>query len=235
MNLEYQTFPLSSQLRIIIEEPAVPFTLSESENRCVEDVWEAEMQLKHGNLFNGQLLCYSKHTEDCLYGYFTDYKHYIAFLRNPYLRSLIQICPLGISAMTISGSRILLGKRGAYVTQYPGYYECAPSGGLSKEMVNGNEIRFSKPFEEELYEETGIDQKSIQAVTPKYLILDAKSSSYEIIASMELSQSVGELTLNPTDEYETLIWVDIHHLSEFINDRSINILPLSQYLLRRSF
>lgn len=228
---DYQTFDIQADFNIRIVEDVVAFELSDLDKAEVERIWHEEMRLKGEKLFNGRMLCYLKHDCHTLYGHFVEYKHYIAVLRQPQLRTKIPIDTLGASGITFSGGSVLWGKRASFVTEYAGYYECAPSGGLNPGMVVAGEIPVDMPFEQELHEETGLAKNLIQDIRVTSLIYDKKSFLYEIVATIELDESASQKGLAPTDEYEELVWVDMSALSAFFEKHRGKILPMSYYLL----
>lgn len=229
--VNYQTFMIDHNFRIEVVESADVIKLSDDDLKRVEAVWEQEKQLKGDRLFDGRLLCYIEHGGDYLRGAFISYKIYLAVLKDPTLRAALPIKALGISGITRSGPYTLWGKRASFVSGFAGFYECAPSGGLSHEMVKGGNIRVEEPFIQELTEETGIQHRSIKNIQPLALVFDDDASLFEVIASIEVDSSLAKGKLSPSDEYEELLWVSDSDQQTFFNSHSGKILPMSHYLL----
>lgn len=229
--MDYQTFAVAKDFQIKIEASQGAFQLSDVERALIEQVWEEELRLKSGKLFNGQMLCYVRHDAHCLYGRFISYKEYIAILRRPALRAAMPIDLLGISGITLSDGAILWGKRASFVTDYAGYYECAPSGGLNPGMAFDGFIPSRVPFEQELAEETGITSDKVKGISLSRLVYNPKAHLYELVAAIELEDGMRQASLPASEEYDELLWVDISALPSFFQQHAGKILPMSDYLL----
>lgn len=232
--MDYQTFKIQPDFQILIDEEAAPFRLTDAEAGVVEGIWQAEKRLKGDKLFNGRILCCTKHDSASLRGCFIDYKDYIAVLRSPSLRSALPVDLLGISGVVIADKAVLVGRRASYVTEYPGFYECVPSGGINPEMCRDGRVDPKVPFEHELVEEAGISKEDIVAFTLTGLVYDARAHLYEVTALIQLRPDLRRRPLAPSDEYAELFWVEFSELPAFFHDHGENLLPMSHYLLTSS-
>jgi 8-oxo-dGTP pyrophosphatase MutT (NUDIX family) len=105
------------------------------------------------------------------------------------------IRPLGVKGITVCDSRVLWGRRAAWVHQYPGEWEFAPGGcvepGSQPEQV----------LQRELAEETGCVPAS--PPVPLAILQDTYTQSWELIYRV----TVEDDCLRPgTDEYSDLRW-----------------------------
>lgn len=229
--MNYQVFSLAKDFHIQIDENRAPFNLSAEERQEIEDIWCHEQSLKGNRLFNGKLLCHAHLDAHVLEGFFISYKEYIAVLRQPRLRASLPINTLGASGITISDGAILWGKRAGFVTAYPGYWECAPTGGLSPEMLSQERISLARPFELELEEETGIRKEDVLSIIPRAIVFDKSAHLYELVAFIKLKDSLRSVELAASDEYEAFQWIDFSKLPAFFEQHKGEILPMSHYLL----
>lgn len=226
----YQTFLLSCDFQIKIEDAALQFQLSDHEAELIERIWQEEVRLKGDKLFNGQMLSYLRHNSHELHGCFVDYKYYLAVLRQPSLRDKIPIETLGVSGLTISDGWLLWGKRASFVTEYAGYYECAPSGGINPEMAIGGMVPTHIPYEVELLEETGISKEQVTGISPVCLVYDVNVHLYECVARIEVDPCLRRMKMSASEEYDELVWVEISKLAHFLDNDEVNILPMSRFL-----
>lgn len=229
---DYQTFDIVPDFSIEVDENATPFALSSDDVARVEAIWQEEKKKKGERLFNGRMLIYLKHSMTSLWGSFVDYKYYIAGLRDSSLRQKMNLRTIGASGITRSGNCVLWGRRASFVTEYPGYYECAPSGGINPEMALEGCISVKEAFIQELTEETRIPATLVEKIVPRWIVYDSQAKLYEIVALIDLDSSVKHLTLSATDEYDELLWIEMDNLSLFFEGRGEKILPASRYFLQ---
>lgn len=208
----------------------IPYHLTEFQASEVKRIWEE--QQKSRLLFDGLLFSVIHVEENCLIGKWVDYKYMIAQRYSPVLKSVLNVVPLGISAITTCGDSVLLGKRADFLANYPGCYECAPSGGVDPSTVNGNEVDLLALILKELEEEVGIDKNFISSIKLINLIYDSEAHSYELVATIELKEEALSLAA-ASEEYPEVFWVKQSEISAFLNLHKDAILPLSQMLLRR--
>ena len=109
--------------------------------------------------------------------------------------------PLGVKGITMHGDLLLMGRRAAWVHQYPGQWECAPGGGVEP-GVDPVDVLLS-----ELAEETGCACAGQPVAVA--LLLDEETRCWELVYRMTVAEDV----LAPsTDEYSELRWCDADEL-----------------------
>lgn len=197
----------------------------------IEELWKNEIIRTKGKVFNGQLLSADDFDGIVLKGHFVEYKHYLAQARDPTLRDQLQIKPICVSGYTSAQEEILFGRRSEHVTDYQGFLELVPSGGIDSLAVKQDGIDIHKQFQIELLEEAGIEASLILHITPIFLIRCTEVCSYEICAKIELEPSCRELLVERDEEYKELIWVPRTALQEFVEKHRSHIVPLSLQIL----
>src|SRR5262249_31068369 len=130
--------------------------LSDVEQAAINTLWNEAQKQFGGRLFNGQLYSFVSLKNGVLTGNFVDYKFYIAQLRNPKFKTLFNISPVAISCICCCQNKILIGKRSAFVTEYPNCYELSPSGGIDPSAAINGKIDLIKQTLVELEEEAAI-------------------------------------------------------------------------------
>ncbi len=204
--------------------------LTDWQSAEVDKIW-AEQQ-KSRLLYDGLLLSVKAVTDEFLIGDWVDYRFMVAQQHSPSLRTVLNIIPVGISAVTRCGEYVLIGKRAGFLANYPNCYECAPSGGVDADSVKGNEVDIATFILKELEEEVGIFPRDVAKVEPTSLCFDAGAQSYEVVVSIELIPEAYDRIV-PTMEYPEIFWLKKSEITSFINLHKDAILPLSQELLKR--
>ncbi|MCH2148500.1 MAG: NUDIX hydrolase [Phycisphaerales bacterium] len=111
------------------------------------------------------------------------------------------IRPLGVKGITMHGDRLLMGRRAAWVHQYPGQWEFAPGGGVEPGCPPDEVLL------RELAEETGCACAGQPVAVA--LLLDEQTRCWELVYRM----TVAEDGLAPsTDEYSELRWCNAEQL-----------------------
>lgn len=232
VNDKYQITKLSPNFAIKVLPEARGFTLSEFDKLHINSLWKKEAEDSAKRLFNGQILNFVRWEGETLIGEFIEYKFYLAQVRDEGLRSLLNIEPIGASGITLTGDKVLFGKRSSYVTTYPEYYELVPSGSVDDGALLGDKIDLKKQFEVELWEETEISTTEIRTIEPLALIYDRQKKIYELCASITVNYSVVREELHSSDEYLELRWVARSDLPAFLRKQKQPIVPISLELLK---
>lgn len=204
--------------------------LTDWQSAEVDKIW-AEQQ-KSRLLFDGLLLSVKAVTDEFLIGDWVDYRYMVAQQHSPSLRSVLNIVPVGISAITSCGDSVLIGRRAEFLANYPNCYECAPSGGVDADSVKGNEVDIATFIMKELEEEVGIFPKHVAKVEPTTLCFDPVGQAYEVVVSIELQPEAYHM-ISATMEYPEIFWLKKSEISAFLNLHKDAILPLTQELLKR--
>lgn len=231
----YQTQVIGSDFTIEAAPEARGFTLTDFEKGTIDRIWQEEQAHSFSTLYNGQLLNFLRLEGATLYGEFVDYKFYLAQLREPGLKEVLDLKIVAVSGITTTADKVLFGKRSEQVTQYKNFYELVPSGGIDPEALVGTKVEISKQFEKELWEETGISTTEIRETKPFALLHDLEHDSYEICAEISVNYLMAKETLRPTPEYQKLLWVSKGEVQDFIKRHAQEIVPLSLHLLRTRF
>ncbi len=141
------------------------------------------------------------------------YRVVLAALRDPALG--IAPAPLGVSgAVRDVRGRLLVGRRGA-VTEYPGWLELVPSGGLPAPERPGPDA----PLEQllaELAGETRIPREAVNSVVPLGLVRDELSQVLDVGAAISLHSDGDGLgdALARGDEYTETFWLGPDELED---------------------
>lgn len=182
-----------------LQSVAAPATWTEAQLETVERIWK-EQQRTRPDLFDGPLFNYVSHTleEACLTisCVQSSYRNVVAQLVDPSLRRNDR--PLAVSGLVVNQfQQVLVGRRRA-VSEYDGWLELVPSGGLACESVESQ-------LQQELSEESGIDHSSIVSIDPFCLILDERHGVLDIGCSVQV---VVDDLATATEEYESLVWME---------------------------
>lgn len=226
-----ETYPISKTFPFIVQKVDPFADLSQDEISHIERIWEEELRLQKGHLFNGQLFSVIEINERQLIGRFVPYKLYIAQLRLPALKKKLQIFPMSITGLTQLDQRILIGKRSKYVTQYPGCFELVPSGGVDDHSVQNGKINLVKQFQIELQEEAGIGSEYIETIDLKAIKYNATEQIYEVCADIKIKSEFAEIVKFISHEHEELNWVPIKQMEAFMALNQHHFVPFSWGLL----
>lgn len=233
--MDYQTFVISPQFSFYVREGDLKNAIPKELAREVDEVWEQELLLHQGTLFNGQILSLSKLDTDALIGEFVDYKYYIAHLRRSDLSKQLKICPIGVSGITVSDNKVLFAQREAAVSLYPLFYELAPSGGIDPTSVMGNKIVIEHQIISELWEETGIVNADIVGIQPHLIIQDFVLNMIDVGVRIKVKPHLCQKTLKPTREYRQFFWVGPDELNSFVKEHKNEFVPTSLILLKSEY
>ncbi len=190
---------IGSSIKLLLEED-LP---GEEMTGAIERLWAAE-RAETPSLFNGRVISYRSHASSRdrlqISCFETDYTRVLAHLRG--LEA--GVAPLAVSGIIVdSKGKTLIGRRGQ-VTEYPGWYELIPSGGL-------NGVSPEDQVREEFVEETGMGEGLIRTITPFCLIHDREHDVYDIGCEIRLD-SAAEAKKN--SEYEEVIAVSLGLLED---------------------
>jgi hypothetical protein len=121
----------------------------------------------------------------------THYRTYVAQRRGV----PVGIVPLGVSGVVrLDSGGLVPGKRSQDVTQYAGFWEFIPSGGVSrKRMADDGVVDATGQLLEELREELGISTDRVRRVLPLGLIEDVADRVIDLAYAIDLSATVEEL------------------------------------------
>jgi hypothetical protein len=134
--------------------------------------------------------------------------------------------PLGVTAITLlhvpgsDGAPLLvLGRRSARVTQYPGCWELVPSGGVARERVApGGAVDVAGQLREELEEELGVAPARVLAMTPLGIVEDLADRVVDVAFRLDVEGEPAALEAHVAAhaEYDALAFAP---LADVLSDR----------------
>lgn len=230
----YQTHEIPSDFRVKVIHSGDEIILSDTDQMLVNEIWEEAKHLRMGNLFNGKLLNFLSFQpeENYVSGEFVEYKYYMAQLKNEYLKSILNIHPISISCLCSCKEFYLLGKRGLYVTDYPGCYEFVPSGGIDPINVHQGHVDLIGQLKMELMEETGLSEEMIENCSPMAFVQDSATGIYEICLSIELKSKARRDFLARSKEYDQLEWISRQKMTSLVSNYKSTFVPFSLFLFK---
>jgi len=203
--------------------------LSPDLDRRVEEIWQEEAGRRSG-LTNGQILCASRVDKGVVTGHFVDYRVFIARERDPELRRLLAIEPVGVSGVVlIPGGSVVVGKRASHVTQHPGRWELIPSGGLDEEPGSDGRVNALATLLRELEEELGVTPEHVAEVHPIGLLRDSRDDGYDICFELVLSPNVEPPRLSAGEYTESQV-MSVERAVELFAPEGASV-PVSRVLL----
>jgi hypothetical protein len=153
----------------------------------VDRLWNEECAQRGGALFDGRLFSLARRRSGRLEGWFTDYRAWIAQLREPSLFAALRIAPIGVCAILVVDGGVVLGKRDHRVTLNAGLWELVPSGGLDESARDGaGRIDVRRQLESELTEELNVDPGRLRSCTPFAVIADERTHVSDVVVELEL-------------------------------------------------
>jgi len=130
---------------------------------------------------------------------------------------------------------LLFARRGKEVTQYPGFYELAPSGGLGDRFARPDgTVDFAGQLLAELIEECRISADMVEELTPFAVVFDRRENVYDICFRLTLSarRKTPLPGFSLSSEYDEAIWVPIGEVEKFISKNKSSIVPTSKGIIR---
>lgn len=223
-----ECWPIDARLHVEIARDPVPDAAPADSPIARE--WQ-RLQALNPRIFDGTLLS--------VRGFDPASQHILA-KRERYQRLAVQpavntgVRLLGVTAIIVRRDgpvRVLLGRRGASVRDYPGLWEFGPSGGvvappLSIQRLETPHLRAH--LEDEVTEELG-PGADVHAATPVMLIRDAAARSDDVCFLMQLA---SDFTHEPNWEYSDIAWVEVGDLPRFEHAEDKNIIPPTRALMR---
>ncbi len=205
----------------IVGERRLP---AEDEARVVS-LWDAA-RLADPRLFDGRVVCYRRHVLDGE-GLHVEldlcpYRHVFARLHSLALPG--RLTPVGVSGIAIDSVGNVLIARRARVTEYPGFLECVPSGGVA--APSGDRVDLVAQVATELAEEAA--GLAWQRIDPLGIVTDELHGTFEVgfvVRCDRLPRDLGD-----TDEYVDYQVVPLVQLPGFLADRPT--VPTTRKLVR---
>lgn len=187
VNLNYQDFDISAYL----EE--------------IEYFWQKH---KQPSMFDGDALFLTNFEQSNITVCKHSYKTTFYLLHNPDSKLNQLISPIAVSGIVIDeNNNTLLAKRSSQVTQYPGYYECPPSGGIETNLDH------QKQLLQELKEETQLVPQQIDKVNILALVKDKQANQIDILCRIKLNTQLTKFIDN--NEYTDFKVIAVNELMNF--------------------
>lgn len=213
-------------------EANAPTVLAPEVESAVAQAWNAACAERPG-LFNGQVLSAVGLKHATLRVRPVEYRWYVAQREHASLRALLDVQPVGVSGLVFTTDGcVLLGRRAADVTQYPGFWEAAPSGSLdARSIVGATEEEGAEALDveacvrSELYEEAGLMGDDVGVVRAEALLFDDAERTYDIAHVIELTMPSPLLRERLGDvgrcEYSELVVFDPLELAQRIEEPDV--------------
>lgn len=208
----FQSIDLSPFFSLFVDEAAGDFELPAECANAVDLIWQKQMELSGGKLFNGKLLSFVALDNERMLGKFVDYKYYLAQLIEPRLYPFLQIEHIAVSGITVADEMVLVGRRSEHVTAHPSHFELVPSGGIDPTHASEGKIDAEGQLLAELQEEAGISRNSVMAISPLALIRDRQKGGFELCMEIRVSPSAMAHVPPSTPEYDLLSWIPKNRL-----------------------
>jgi len=197
----------------------------------VDALFEAERARRGGALWNGALLAFVAREGSLVRGRFVEYKRFLAQRLDPSLAAALDVVPLAVGGLLRRAGAVAFGRRPGDVTQYPGFLELAPSGGLGRSSaLRDGTIDFRRQLLDELEEETGISRAAVLRVEPFALVRD--QGVLDLVAEIDLFPDAEAAAARAADRYRALEWIGEADLPAFAARRRAEIVPGSLAALR---
>jgi hypothetical protein len=196
----------------------------------IDEIWEKGCQ--ESMLFESPIVSLVRYSATHLIGELVDFSAWYACLKDPALRAMLDIHPLGVTGTTRWQDAILVGKRSGGVVAMPGAMECCPSGSIDRTSVllDGT-VDLRGAILSELCDEVGIESNSVRVLRTRDLYLSTDSGIFDIHVDIVLHSETDLSVLKPPSrEYEELVWMQRDGADNVFPKRSW--VPLSLHLLR---
>ena len=214
--------------------------LTELQRRAVDEVWEHAVARVGGALYDAPILVYRGHemADDLttIHGVYLPYRYYYARYHCDDLRYNLE--PIGVSGLTIfseGGTRaVALGRRSGDVTQYPGRWECIPSGGVDDSCARPDgTVDFTAMLLHEFEEEACLPTEKVRRVAPFAVIYDALARTYDVCCELTVTTDRDELiaAMRDSDEYTDVMVVTEDDLEDSLRRLGNELIPLSRAIL----
>ncbi|MEW6202664.1 MAG: hypothetical protein AB1546_11845 [bacterium] len=203
---------------------------------AIEKIWREAVEESGGKLFNGLLLNFvgleKRRTGIEVRGSFVEYKHFIVQRRHPELE--LGIKPIGVSGIIIfsdSGvENAVFAERGGDTTEYRGFLELVPSGGIDRECADENGIvDYKSKLLSEFAEETGLSNDCIMDISEFAIVLDTKDKVYDICCriSVDARKEIIIKKFRDSKEYKSPVFVPVSELKKFVRSNRKSLVPTS--------
>lgn len=204
--------------------------LSVSLQAKIDTLWQSALR-DHPSLFDGPILGVVDFSADRFVLARASYRHLIAARRDPAVRQALGLRPLAVSGILSCADGLVFGRRAKTVTQGPGLWELAPSGGMDA-PTDGSMPDLSAQILKETREEIGLTPDQVSVLAPIGVIDDDESGVVDVILPLTTTLSAAEIkgahATHGSAEYDVLHITSSPH--DFIRDRD-DVLSASRITL----
>jgi hypothetical protein len=221
-----QILKISDDFQVSVEAHASFAPVLEAK---VDQIWH-EARKNNSSLFDGTALAvrsFSAHSVQCIT---VPYKYFFAQQQDVELNGIEKLLLAGVSGVVRFGQAVLFGKRGPFVTQYPGAFELVPSGSLPAGSISTT-IDYRQHLLDELHEETGIDRSHVADVAPLFLLVDRADGVVDICLSVQLACDPMQQCDLSSNEYDSLKTAPIASLRQIASATPSSWVPTSRAIL----
>ncbi len=193
-------------------------SLTPEQHLTVERIWKDETAA-NPKLFNGRQLSVVQITPEAIRCRAVEYRFILSHLRQPGAIPGLVLHPLALTVVLEAGGSVIFGKRSQEVSQMPGYWEPAPSGGVEFTATGQAPAGIRDQALRELREELGLRPEHIASLVPLAVFQDPVSRVADICVHARANISAQTLLTLFNElsgwEYETVAAVPLARLPEF--------------------
>ncbi len=153
---------LSPALRVDVVPPP-PAAPPEIE-AAVERLW-TEARAARPALFNGRVFSAREIAPERITGFWTDYKHALAQIRDPSLFAALAIRALAVNGVVEGPDGIVFGRRDPSAVYQPGLWQCPPAGSVEA-RAGDDTVDLRAQLTVELAEELGMPGDAVSGFRP---------------------------------------------------------------------
>lgn len=217
-----------------------PPRLDEIRRRALDELWLQGTAALGDALHDSPILIHrERETTDGLttiQGTFWPYRYYFAQSRSSGLFDGVEA--VGVSGLSVLGEggrrAVALGRRTTSVAQYPGLWECIPSGGVDDSYARPDgTVDFAAMLLHEFVEEACLAADRVQRVTPFAVIYDSLARTYDICCELDVRATQAELihAVRGSHEYSDVMIVPEDELAQCVKRLGEELVPLSRAML----
>lgn len=221
-------------------DPGSP-PLSADLEKAVTAAWDAE-QARRPGLTNGTLFSVDHFSVERIIGRFVPYRHRIAQRARPELAAALAVRPLAVSGVLMCADGVVFGRRAAALTDAPGRWELAPSGGVEAQAMDtpadaAGRVSLRRQILAELAEEIGLDPGDVFGLELFCAVEDDDSGIVDI--GIALASSLSAETVHRrhaergSGEYVEIAIIAVSQVPGFVAARGGELLAVSRVLLER--
>lgn len=194
--------------------------LSEETSQKIDRIWSKAIEL-NPQLFDGKCLVLDSFDQNIASVYEVSYRYFYAGYCNDEIRKILSLRFLAVTGFCLFNAKIIIGKRGKNVSQFPGKWEFVPSGGVS-------EIDFQSQLLQELEEELGIPCEHVKQVENYGILEDSTVGVFDILLTIELANVIHLKKSPEVDEIKMLSYDELYNS---LTQSSAEWLSSCRYLL----